>query len=67
MPHRRGLVLPGGVVNADEWRMAPAAVTLVQRPLRVPRPTFTVRAQGLYSAPIRAAFEALAVPKDVRS
>jgi hypothetical protein len=25
------------------------------------------RAEGLYSAPIRAAFEALAVPEDVRS
>jgi len=30
-------------------------------------PVFTVRAQGLYSAPIRATFKALAVPEDVRS
>ena len=32
------LVLPGGVVNADELRMAPGAVTFVQRIFEAGKP-----------------------------
>jgi deglycase len=33
-----GLVLPGGVVNGDELRMAPAAVTFVRRIFEAGKP-----------------------------
>jgi protease I len=36
------LVLPGGVVNADELRMAPGAVTFVQRIFEAGKPAAVI-------------------------